>query len=162
MFGPTCVGGQVFRAVRDFPAAPVAATPYGDAMTTVAETVPRRARKGIRLGLWAMICGIVAPVWAVAAILLALRSSSQHDFPDQPALMPEWATVPVYIFATLGTVAVPIAIIVAILLGIFAIVLNRRAGQVMGGIGLLVILLSVIGVVALIGVFIQLFVNISG
>jgi len=93
--------------------------------------------------MWSLISGIIAPVWAMTALFLDMWSGSGEDLPD-------WATVPSHLIALLAGVVVPVAVIAAIVLGIFAMVRNVRPGVIMSVIGIAVNLLAVIGVVALI------------
>lgn len=122
----------------------------------------KRERKGFRLGLWSLILGIIAPVWAVSAILLAIREGSMHDFPDQEPLYPAWASGLIYAYTIVGAIVVPLAVIATIVLGIFALVRNRRPGQVLGALGLFTIILSIAGIVALVVWFFSVLANVSG
>ncbi|MEP6481904.1 MAG: hypothetical protein ABJA94_07850 [Rhodoglobus sp.] len=116
-----------------------------------------RTRAGMRLGLWALICAIVSPLWAWTAVVALLAESAGHDFPNEPQT-PEWLAVVIYVFALVGLLVVPATFLFSIIGGIAAIRRNRKPGVVLGIIALAVSVISVGFVVAFLGAtFIQVF-----
>jgi len=122
-------------------------------MTTEAAITTRPPRKGFRLGLWGLICAVLAPVWAISAFYLGVWSGSGHDFPNQVSSLPEWATVPVYILVVTSFFVVPLSLVAALVLAILAIGRNLTLGRVLAIIGIIVAVLFVAGIVAVVLLF---------
>lgn len=110
-------------------------------------TVPvpaRPERRGIRLGLVALLSAIIGPAWLVTGFVLVARSQGE---PLTPEIGPQPYEIARYIVIVAGYVGVPLLLILAIVLGILAIARNRRPGVIMGASALGVLVLFVVGIV---------------
>lgn len=93
-------------------------------MTTVDE--PKR---GARLGVLALIFGLLPVVWlAIFAILGLLVSGG-----NAPSWLGEWP----YVIFFAAFLVIPVGVIVAIALGALALARNRPLGKILGAIGIL-------------------------
>lgn len=96
----------------------------------------------MKLGVWALVVVLVAVLYVGAGIALALLGlgSSGSD---------SAATV-AYVMFFAGFVVVPLCLLAGLVLGVAALILNRVAGKVLGGIA--IALLAAVGAVGVIAV----------
>lgn len=104
-------------------------------------TVPARTRSA-GLGVAALILAIVAPVWLFAGIYTAAAAVNS----DSPVLGVIGAVL------VGGGFIVPVAFIAGVVLGIVAIVVGNRRGKVLGGVALVVSVLSIALVIVFVAV----------
>ncbi|MBN9241001.1 MAG: hypothetical protein BGO97_14910 [Micrococcales bacterium 70-64] len=98
------------------------------------------------LGIVALVCAVLAPVWAFSALYLVVGATQES------------APGPVVVLANIlafGFIVCPLAALAALVLGIVAIVLRR--GRPFGAAALVVLALSVVGVVVYIAAAFQAF-----
>ena len=95
-------------------------------MSTAPERTPSRA-----LGVWALVCAILAPVWLAAGFALVVGAMADTA--------PTAVVVLANIFAW-GWFVVPLALIGAVVLGILSVVLTR--GKALGIAAFVVLLLA--------------------
>jgi hypothetical protein len=98
------------------------------------------------LGVWALVCAILAPVWLFGGLYSVL--GSMRD--DAPAALVVFANV-----AAFGWFIVPVAVIGALVLGILAIVTKR--GKRFGVAALIVLLVAAALIVLFVAVSFGLF-----
>lgn len=111
------------------------------------------ARRGIRFGLLSLVFAVLAPLWLLSGLVLAIRSSG-HDFSTENT-GPDAASVAIYVFVVAGYLIVPLLFLLAIAFAIVAIVRNLRSGRIMGIAALVVIALFFVGVVVVIVISLQ-------
>ena len=112
-------------------------------MTTADAAVPvvEEPKRGIRLGVWALIFGLFPVLWVALVAIFGLLGSSV-DGMDEAA----------YVMFFAAFLVLPVGVIVAIALGALALARNRPLGKILGAIGiLLAIAMLVLTLVVLLG-----------
>lgn len=95
-------------------------------------SAPRRRA----LGAWALACAILAPVWLAAGFTLVILAMADTA--------PAAVVVSANLF-TWGWFVVPLALVAALVLGLFAVVLRR--GKALGIAAFVVLLVAAVGAV---------------
>ena len=98
--------------------------------------MPTTSRPSRSLGVWALVCAVVAPVWLAAGFVLVVKAMAD----TAPAAVVALANVLAW-----GWFVVPLALLGALVLGILAVVLGR--GKALGIAALVVLLLAAVGAV---------------
>ncbi len=101
---------------------------------------PVRSRS-IKLGVWALTLVVFLVIYLVIGIVLALLAPSSNE---------AVATIAYGMFF-IGLLAVPVSGIVALVLGVIALIVERPLGKLFGGIAVLVVAACVVAVVVFLG-----------
>lgn len=100
-------------------------------------------RRGIKLGLWALVVGIFPVVYVGLGVVFGLLSQSQNGNGV--------VATSVYVMVLASFVIVPLAMICALILGILALVRDRPLGKVLGGIAVVVVVALAVAIPLILG-----------
>ncbi|MDP3208931.1 MAG: hypothetical protein Q8M65_07265, partial [Rhodoglobus sp.] len=107
---------------------------------TDATTSPLPARsRSVKVGVWALTLVLFLVVYLTVGVVLALLAPGGNEVVASIA----------YGMFFIGLLVVPVCGIVAFVLGVIALIVERRLGKVLGGIAVLV----VVGCIIAVGVF---------
>ncbi len=95
-------------------------------------------RPGIKLGVWALVAVLFPVLYGAIVLILGLLGQGQNGN--------EVAANIAYAMFFAGFLLVPLALLSAVVLGLFALVRSRVPGKVLGGIALLLVVAAAVAI----------------
>jgi hypothetical protein len=89
------------------------------------EAAPRR--RGIRSGIWALVSALILILWVYLLGYLAILGTGGEEF----------ATVLAGILGFASVVVIPLLIVLVLVFGIIALLINPPIGKILGALGIL-------------------------